>query len=390
MTQQTNNFENLRSGDNRWITLAIHTYDYALALKNLLEREGVKAVMQNVNLDRPEVSVGMRVRISVADLPLALRIIENTDIFTHKPEIPDAAAPTGRMSHPILVPVDFSQHSLRVCDIAFQMAERLRSAVVLLNSFITPTESVGRQLGDTLNFDTPDTEVNILLARDAKSKMDRLAAELRQKIKLGQLPPVKFTSVIAEGIPEEVILETARQQFPELIVMGTRAADKKERELIGSVTAEVLDSSRFPILAIPELVDMNDARNISHVLLLCSLDQNDMIAVDALYRFFNRENLLVELAWIPPKKQIRNKQADTAQKMLKEYCEAHYPRFSFCTRVFNMPSMIDDFSAVEKERHIDLIALPNKKKSMFSRLFNPSLAHRLLFHADIPMMVIPV
>lgn len=390
MTQQTNNSEKQLNGDDRLITLAIHTYDYALALKNQLEREGVKAVMQNVNLDRPEVSVGMRVRISVADLPLALRIIENSDIFTLKSENHEEPISAGRLSHPILVPVDFSQHSLKACGIAFQMAERLRSSVVLLNSFITPTESVGRQLGDTLNFDTADSEMNIILARDAKTKMDRLAAELRQKIKLGQLPPVKFSSAIAEGIPEEVILETARQQFPELIVMGTRAADKKERELIGSVTAEVLDSSRFPILAIPELVDMDDVRNIAHVLLLCNLDQNDMIAVDALYRFFSHENLTLELVWIPTKKQIRNKHADMAQKMLEEYCRAHYPRFSFCTRVFNMPSMIDDFSAVEAEQHIDLIALPNKKKSMFSRLFNPSLAHRLLFHADIPMMVIPV
>ncbi len=51
---------------------------------------------------------------------------------------------------------------------------------------------------------------------------------------------------------------------------------------------------------------------------------------------------------------------------------------------------MQDFKAVEQECHIDLIAMPNRKKSVFARLFNPSLAHRLLFHADIPMMVIPV
>lgn len=390
MAQQNQNSGQQFSGDNRLITLAIHTYDYAVALKSLLEREGVHAVMQNVNLSQPEVSVGMRVRISQSDLPLALRIIENTDIFVPSVAADDKAPASGHKSHPIIVPVDFTPHSVSACDIAFQMAERRRSTVVLLNSFITPVESVGRQLGDTLNFDIADSEANIIMARDAKERMDKLSAELRQKIKLGKLPPVKFTTQIAEGIPEEVILETAREQFPELIVMGTRAADKKERELIGSVTAEVLDSSRFPILAIPEQVDMNDARNISHVLLFCGLDQNDMIAVDALYRFFNHENLLVELVWLPTKKQIRNKQADVARNMLKEYCEAHYPRFSFSTRVFDMPSVIDDFAAVEKVRHIDLIAMPNKKKSMFSRLFNPSLAHRLLFHVDIPMMVIPV
>jgi hypothetical protein len=36
--------------EDRLITVAIHTYDYAVALKTFLEGEGVKAVLQNVNL----------------------------------------------------------------------------------------------------------------------------------------------------------------------------------------------------------------------------------------------------------------------------------------------------------------------------------------------------
>ena len=34
--------------------------------------------------------------------------------------------------------------------------------------------------------------------------------------------------------------------------------------------------------------------------------------------------------------------------------------------------------------------VPNKKKNVFARFFNPTLAHKILFHADIPMMTIPV
>ena len=50
-------------------------------LKHLLESEGVPVVLHNVNLSQPVVSSGVRVRIHESDLPLALRIIENTDIF---------------------------------------------------------------------------------------------------------------------------------------------------------------------------------------------------------------------------------------------------------------------------------------------------------------------
>ena len=44
--------------EDRLITVAIHTYDHAVALKNMLEREGVSAVLHNVNLSTPVVSSG--------------------------------------------------------------------------------------------------------------------------------------------------------------------------------------------------------------------------------------------------------------------------------------------------------------------------------------------
>ena len=67
--------------DDRLITIAIHTYERALELKSLLESEGIEAVLQNVNLSSPIISSGVRVRIKEHDLPAALRIIENREIF---------------------------------------------------------------------------------------------------------------------------------------------------------------------------------------------------------------------------------------------------------------------------------------------------------------------
>lgn len=66
---------------NRLITIAIHTVEKALPLKNLLEREGIYVELNNVNLASPTVAAGVRIRIKESDLPLALRIIENIEIF---------------------------------------------------------------------------------------------------------------------------------------------------------------------------------------------------------------------------------------------------------------------------------------------------------------------
>ena len=63
----------------RLITVAIHTYDHACRLRHKLEREGIEVVLQNVNLESPVVSSGVRVRIHEHNLPLALRIIRSEE-----------------------------------------------------------------------------------------------------------------------------------------------------------------------------------------------------------------------------------------------------------------------------------------------------------------------
>lgn len=92
--------------EDRLITVAIHTYEKALLLKSLLESEGVRATLQNVNLAQPVVSSGVRIRIHESDLPLALRIIENSDLFCAPSE---RVNPTETKLRPtVLVPVDCS------------------------------------------------------------------------------------------------------------------------------------------------------------------------------------------------------------------------------------------------------------------------------------------
>ena len=368
---------------DRLITLAIHTYDHAVALKNLLECEGVEAVLQNVNLEQPVVSSGIRVRIHESDLPQALRIIENTDIFLN-PE----NSKILEYNRIVLVPVDFSPHSLAACAIAFRFASRLKANIVILNSYLDPYFSGNIQLSDSAEYDIADSEMRQVLEKEATKRMEKLKDDIKSRIKTGELPAVKFTTEIAEGLPEEVIAEFAKEKKPELIVMGTRGADKKEKELIGSVTAEVLDSCRFPVFTIPESVNLENPAEIRHAVFFNNLDQEDILAIDALARLFCDERMEITVANIPGKKT-----PDTDSKPMKAfmaYCQEHYPSFSYSVAAMSLATVTDDFEKIQKRRHIALIVVPNKKKNIFARFFNPSLAHRLLFHSDIPMMVIPV
>ncbi len=373
--------------EQRLITVAIHTYEKALMLRSILESEGVGVVLQNVNLVQPVVSSGVRVRIKESDLPLALRIIENIDIFAGpRCQVSD----NGNTVPRFIVPVDFSAYSMKACEIAFSLASKHRAEILILHSFIAPVASTSLQFSDSLNYDADnivEAEMQESLEQLADKQIKNLTLMLRERIKEGTLPPVKFSTRIEEGLPEDVIVQVAKEVKPHLIVMGTRGASNKERDMIGSVTAEVLDSCRFPILTLPEgCANVMPAK--MEVLYFSHLDQEDMLALDALYRLFPTTDTNVTIVNVPGRKQP----SDTGHSLdaLLKYCRSHYPGYTFELESLQMRNVTEDYNRITADRHIDLIIAPSKRRSVFARIFNPGLPHRLLFHADVPMMMIPV
>ena len=227
--------------EDRLITIAIHTYEKAHELKNILKCEGVKVTLQNVNLSTPVVSSGIRVRIRECDLPLALRVIENIEIFA-----PAALKECADGSAEILVPIDFSNSSKQACFIAFRIASAHKAKIKLLHTYVDPmlTNTASLQLTDAMTFDTSADAVMEIreekeLNKLGNSQMKEFETLLRDKMKDGVIPPVIFSSEVSEGLPEEVITDYASTHHPMLIVMGTRGANRQSRDMLGSVTAEV-------------------------------------------------------------------------------------------------------------------------------------------------------
>ena len=172
--------------------------------------------------------------------------------------------------------------------------------------------------------------------------------------------------------------------------MGTRGAGKKEKELIGSVTGEVLDTCRYPVFAVPESANIFDIDKLNHILFFCNNEHEDIVALDTLYRLLPNAHIDLTIINIPNKITHIVDSFVSSENDLLNYCKDNYPRFNVLLKSINANNLKAEFSKVEENDGIDLIVVPNKKKNVFSRFFNPSLAHKILLHADIPMLTIPI
>lgn len=369
--------------DDNLITLAIHTRERALAISRILEQSGIPVTLEDVDATGGKESIGVRVKIPSSDLPLALHISENevlrlSNILEMK---------MMGVSNTLLIPIDFSPKSLTACSVAFGFARTLGLHPVILHVY-TASGFPG-QLDSSDDFDGEITDVEMIdaIGKQARGRMKDFARKINSAKERGELPEIKFSTVLREGVPDDVIRTYVKEHRPALVVMATRGKDQKESELIGSVTAEVLDSCRVPVFAVPDNYSDSPIEAIRRVTFLCNLDDLDIIAMDTFVRIFSYRAMEVLLT------PISDKGAADINRRLKgmaDYFTAHYPEMQFTPMNVSLKSFRADLEREVEKRHIQGIVVPNKKKNVFSRLFNPGIAHRILFERDVPLLAIPV
>ena len=117
-------------------------------------------------------------------------------------------------------------------------------------------------------------------------ELNKLSDTIKKKVENGEFPNIKYTCILRDGIPEEEILRYAKEYKPQIIIMGTRGRSQKDIDLIGSVTAEVIERSKTFVYAIPEHTPLKTFNDIKKVAFVTNFDQRDLIAFDTLITAF--------------------------------------------------------------------------------------------------------
>ena len=337
--------------EDKLVTLAIHTFEKAQILKTILETEGIEVYIHNVNQIQPVISAGVRVRIKESDLPHALRIIEDNK-WMENPEKEEEV--------------------------------RNKLKVVLLHVYFSPYFPTAIPLGDTMAYQINEEESVHHLQERVQADMNDICEYINERMAAGKLPKIKYDYVLREGLPEEEIMAYSKECRPLLIVMGTRGKGRKDADLIGSVTGEVIDVNRVPVLAIPEDVPFNDLRAVKHLAFATSFRQRDLVAFDEFMGLIKGLDVKIHLFNISTSRDEWNEIRLTG---VREYFQKQYPDADISYTVLSDGDLL---LAVEKfvvEQHIDMIALSTYRRSIWSRMFNPSIARRMLFHTSLPLLV---
>lgn len=377
--------------EEKYLTLAIHTYERAIALKRILESHKIDVRLEKLYISGSDIASGICVEIREHDLPLALKVMESSESYMPVSE----AFNQQDSDREILIPVDFSPNSMLACRVGFDLARRLGLKPVILHAYATPilygAPITGDSLDGGISIDLPEEMAELQAGNDIRNEselqMKKLSEQISDAQAQGELPGIKFSTESREGLPEEVIKEYCNTTPPVVVVMATRGKDKRDEALIGSVTAEVLDSCRVPLFVVPENCKMTSVEAVTKLVFFCNLDRQDILSVDSLMRMFDYPQ--ADITLIPVNERAGSNLRERVNS-LRDFFNKSFTDSHFTAEVFPVKTFLEDFDNYVAQAHIEMIIVPNKKRNIFQRLFKPGIAHRLLFERDMPMLALPV
>lgn len=368
--------------EDRLVTIAIHQSEKTNIAKKLLESRGIPVVIEEITQELPQgnITLGYHIKVRPQDVSMALTTIGTSKALSYTSEgVFKADDGRGR----ILVAVDFSEYSLKACKVAFQIAKITNSKVKILNVFPNMRYPLHIPFSDIVRGEEDES-----ILGKARNNMLRLCQEINDKIEAGEIPSVNYSYSLREGIVEEEIDNFIDDYKPMLLVVGTKGATNNPKNFVGNVTADIIEITNIPVLAVPLGMESDNFFEIKHMGYLTNVDKRDLESFDTLvnlmHSYGNVRLTLIHINTTSKGARFNEEQLEDMQK----YFQLRYPALNIGYKLIDSKDpmeMLEEFVAKEE---VGMICLNTRKRNIIGRIFMPSMSRKLLRNIEVPLMIL--
>ena len=358
------------------ITIALLPYSQAEILRTRLEAEGIECSLENVNLIQGAVATGVRVTIHEEDVRKAYPIL---DKLMGKEE-----KTAQKTENTVLVPIDFSGYSFKAALMAYEIARKLGSGLVFYHVVPQP-DFFTIPYSDVVAFDSGLYEHMKEREEQANENFQAFLSKLINYIGAKNWEEVPAEHIIKMGYPEDDILYFTEKHPPRLIVMGIKGPSQAQHDIMGSTTAGVIYKSKVPVLVIPEKAPLMNLASLKKVIYATNFDERDLVSVDKLLNLLKPFDAQVYCLHIGNKDE--KEVSEARLESLGELIRKKHPDAKIECVMIAGTDILTDLENYIEENGIDILSLTTHKRNMITRIFNPSIARKMVFHVKTPLLV---
>lgn len=366
--------------EEKLLNLGTLTQMRAQLLSAMLERHGIESIMVHANKIEGAVG-GVDVMVREGDFMEASNILD--DFMSAFGEEKQKAVDYMRLARRILVPVDYSLHAENAAFYAINVAAAMKSDIMLLNVYLDPNLNPFSHL-ETFTYTANLEHITKEVEQETEKWLKALSEKLKEEIKKRGIKGVSVFYDLARDNVISGIIEYVRLYEPGIVVMGMRGNKREGMWTFGSTTAKAIERLETPILAIPKGFDAHKQSPPKRIVYVTSFDENDFWSLSRLATFarpFNAQIYCLHIA-----ETISKQEEASMRKMRKFITEDLRVENLECglLECLDFQLCLEDFV---RERSVDVIAMTTHHRNLFTRLYQPSLTRKMLFHTDIPLLV---
>lgn len=364
------------------LTLATHTKAKARILKDILEKEGVSAYLEKVD-DNDSAVENFYIKVKATDLTKAMAVIEANQLFSYSDQ-DTYKIDDGRRR--ILVAVDFSSYSIKACQVAFNIAQKTNAKVKILHVYNNIYFPSHIPFADNLK-ESPEEG----LLNTTRKQMLSLCWDIDQKITDKEWPSVNYSYSIREGIVEEEIDNFVLEYKPFLLILGTKGSHANQNNFIGDVTADVIEMTNVPVLAVPAGIRVEDILKVKHIAILTNLQSREMTHFHKLVTILSLySDIKITLVHIinPDRKKKREVWSEQELDQMKTRFIEKYKHFNIDYELIDSPDTTAALASFIEEKDVTVICLNTRRRNLFGRIFVPSVSRKLLERLNTALLVL--
>lgn len=285
----------------------------------------------------------------------------------------------------VLVPIDYSEYSKLACRYAAKIANKSNSDICLFHSFYSPAFDLIELSGGVQTQNQLKIDVTEKLLENETIEMKKFIGSLGEFPEFEKFDKKRIRFELRPGLAKDEILRISTDINPFMVVMGTHEADQKSTSILGSITESAIKKLNVPVLAIPENYKFVGEENLQKIVYLTNFDESDFASIKKLMRFTRLFDMSIHCIHIGPK---NDKWENLKMEGLKEYFHKVYENEMVeCHILDNKPDILHAIDKYVTESGINIISLTHKKRKLIEKVFKPSVAKKVFYHSEIPLMV---
>jgi nucleotide-binding universal stress UspA family protein len=371
--------------EDRMITLATYSYSRAQLLKTRLESEGVECYLKNLNLIQSAIGGGVKVRIKENDLNRALKIIEELEISYTQEEL-DTAFPVQNVDvNRILVPVDFSDFSPKLCESAVGIAKKFNADILLFHTyFASAIETV--PFSDSYTYNSTVVEVLSEVEKNAKAKIKELYYDIKNRLEEEKFEGIEVDYEISGGTASSEILNVCKKYQPDLMIMGSRGETAGTTNLLGSVVSNVIEETDVPILILSDQGETVDFDKIKNIMYATDFDKADFRAMANLKYITQPYDMKIHCVHFEGMEQ-EDLMEEHRMQLLRKYLKRALGETDVSCRIIHEENRMEGIEKYTHDHDIGLIAILARKHNLLQRLFFGQMSRKLFIKTHMPILV---